>query len=96
MTINALKAADARGIPIRTLVVVDGVSEKDLKNLEEDLNRGLYENGFGVEQSGARSGKSTHELLLVSGKKSYETTDDFKVRLENEISRARGYLPDNV
>jgi len=95
-TVEALAAADGRGVPIRTLVVVEGVSDKELKDLEEGLNEGLYGNGFGSNQPGSRRGKTTHELLLVSGRKDYENEVEFEKRLEHEIDMARGYLPDDV
>ena len=95
-TVEALAAAEGRGIPIRTLVVVEAVGDKGLKDLEERLNEGLYRNGFGTNQPGSRRGKTTHELLLVSGKKDHESDLEFEERLKHEIDMARGYLPKEV
>ncbi|NQU73214.1 MAG: hypothetical protein HQ547_00695, partial [Candidatus Omnitrophica bacterium] len=95
-TVEALAAAGGRGVPIRALVVVEGVSDKELKDLEDKLNEGLYRNGFGTTQPGSRRGRSTHELLLVSGKKEHENELAFEGRLKREIHMARGYLPEGV
>lgn len=83
-TTDAIAAAAESETPIRAIMVVDGVSDDDLEELEEELNLGLYRNGFAEAQPGTRRrSRKNREIRLVK-----------REQLKEEIDDARRDLPD--
>ncbi|MBD3379818.1 MAG: M48 family metalloprotease [Candidatus Omnitrophica bacterium] len=94
--LNALSAVAGKNIPIRNIVIVAVDDEKALEEMEEELNGWINSAGFGSDQPGSRSARSRREILLVPGRREFESGKAFLDRLEKEIDRAVANLPEEA